>query len=45
MRFFSAATGITAPAVDEETRSAIASTCSWSNHLRAVLDATSAFSW
>ena len=45
IRFFSFATGITASAVDEETRSATASTLSWSNHLRAVLDATSALSW
>ena len=45
MRFFSAATGITAPAVEEETRSAMTSTFSSSNHLRAVFEAMSALFW
>ncbi len=45
MRFFWAATGITASAVEEETRSATTSTCSWSNQRRAMLEATSALFW
>ena len=45
MRFFSFATGITASAVEEETRSATTSTFCSSNHLRAVFEATSALSW
>ncbi len=45
IRFFSAATGITASAVELETRSAIASTFSSSNHFRAAFEATSALFW
>ena len=45
IRFFSLAMGMTAPAVEEETRSAMTSTFSSSNHLRAVFEAMSALFW